>query len=130
MPPRDFGCAGNGGCIVPVDVQKARASDLLGRQGGRIDAQAIVTMPEHGALARGLVHQNIGALIRAVGPDFDIVQIDAARAQAFELDGAALVIAQRTDIFCAQPSLAQVTIALATCPPGLRTSRSNGTLPP
>jgi len=59
----------------------------------------------------------------------DVVEIDAGAEQALHLDPAALIVSDSSDVLGAEPRRAQATIALATCPPGLRISSWKGTLP-
>ena len=67
-----------------------------------IDAQAIVAAPEDGALAGGAVDDDVGRLVGAVAPQLHVVEIDAGALQAFHLDAAALVVADRADVLGAQ----------------------------
>src|SRR5579864_2828815 len=103
MLARDPGGTRNGTGIMRVDVEQARTGDLLHRHTVRMETQAIIALPEYGPLSRGLVNQDIGGLVRTVLADFDIVQVDAALAQAFELDAAAFVITHGPDILHPKP---------------------------
>ena len=118
----DCGGVLHGGRIVPVDVQQARAGDLLRRDLRRLDAQAVVAAPEHGALAGGPVDDDVRRLIGAALAHLHVLQVDAGGLQALHLDAAALVVAHGADVLGSQAERAQVTMALATCPPGLRIS--------
>ncbi len=95
---RDGGGVRHGRGIVPVDVQQAGAGDLFGRDLIRVDAEAIRPAPQHGALAGGLVDEDVGALVRAVAALLHVVEIDAGGEQALHLDAAALVVADRADV--------------------------------
>ena len=66
---RDARGVGHGGRIVPVDVQQARAQDLVGRDFRRIDAQAFRPRPEHRALAGAAIDDDVRRLIRAARRD-------------------------------------------------------------
>ena len=105
VPARDLGGARHRRRIVGVDMQQARAHNFFRCDALRLQAQAIVAPPEHGALAGGLVDQDVGGLVRAIFTDFEVIQVDAALAQALELYAAALVVADRSDVFHAQPQL-------------------------
>src|SRR5579862_9050636 len=63
-------------------------------------------MPEDGALGRGLIDDDVGALVGASGADFDVVQIQPTSAKAGHLDPATFVVADRADILGPQPELA------------------------
>ena len=62
--------------------------DLVGLQ-----AQALGTVPDHGALAGFAIHQNVGGLIRAARAHLDVVEIDAAGFETLQLNPAALIVA-------------------------------------
>ena len=88
---------------MAIDVKETGADDFLGRDGSRVDAKAIVAAPEHGALSGAAVDQDVGALIRAVRADFEIVEVNAAREEAVHLNAAALVVADGADVLGAEP---------------------------
>ena len=59
--------------------------------------------PQHGALAGGVIDDDVSRLIGAVLAKLHVIEIDAGAAQAFDLDAAALVVADSAYVFCAQP---------------------------
>ena len=98
----DFGGAGDGGGIVAVDVEDAGAGDhVLGDLLG-VDLEAIVAAPEDGALAGGAIDDDVGGLIGTAAADQDVVEVDAGALEAFDLDAAAEVVADRADVLGAQ----------------------------
>ena len=106
MIARDAGGACDGGRVMSIDVQHTRARNLLRSDVRRVDGQTIRAMPEDGALAGGLIDDDVGALIGATGADLDVVQIEAGFAQAGHLDAAAFVVADSADVLGPQPELA------------------------
>ena len=85
--------------IVTVDVEQAGAADLIfGDVVGR-EREAVGALPEYGALAGGLIDDDVGRLISAAGADVDVFEIDTAALQAIELDAAAFIIADGADVF-------------------------------
>ena len=74
--------------VVPVDVKQSRAGDLLRRDLLRVDAEAIGAAPQDGSLTGRVVDQNVGALIGAILPKLDVVEVDALTEQALHLDAA------------------------------------------
>ena len=103
---RDAGGTCDRGRVVSVDMQHTRARNLLRSDMRRVDGQTIRAMPENGALAGGLVDDDVGALIGAAGADLDVVEIEAGFAKAGHLDAAAFVIADSADVLGPQAELA------------------------
>jgi hypothetical protein len=64
---------------------------------------AIVAAPQHGALAGGVIDDDVSRLIGAVLAKLHVIEIDAGAAQALDLDAAALVVADAADVFHPQP---------------------------
>ena len=91
--------------IVAVDVQQPRAGNLLVGDLGGVDAQAIAALPQHGALAGGVVDDDIGRLVGAVAAKLHVIQVDPRALQAVPLDAAAIVVADRTDVLGFQAEL-------------------------
>ena len=86
-------------------MQHSRAGDLLGCDLLRVDAKAIRTAPEDGSLTGGVVDEDIRALVGAVLSKLDVVQVDSLAEQAFHLDTAALIVADRADVLDAHSQL-------------------------
>ena len=99
---RDARRVRHGGRIVPVDMQQARAQDLVRRDLGGIDTQALGPRPQHGALPGGAIDDDVGRLIGAARAALHVVHIDARLAQAGQLDAPALVVADGADVLGAQ----------------------------
>jgi len=93
------------------------------------EAQALVALPEKRFARPCAIDQNIGGLVGTIFANLDIVQIDIAELQALELNAPALVVADGADVFHPQSKLGASHHGAGTCPPGLRISRSNATLP-
>ena len=74
--PRNAGGARHCGGVVPIDMQHARAGDLFRGDVGGVEAQTFGAVPEDGALAGGLVDDDVGALIGAAWADLDVVYIN------------------------------------------------------
>ncbi len=91
--------------IVTVDVQHPRAGDFFERDAFGLQAQAIGTAPENGALTGGLIDDDVRRLIGTIFANFDVVEIDAGFAQAVHLHAAAFIVADGADVFNAQPEL-------------------------
>ena len=129
----DAGGTCDGGRVMSIDVQHTGARDLLRGDVRRVDGQTVRAMPEDGALAGGLIDDDVGALVGAAGADLDVVEILTVRPASRRL---AIWMRPRSSSPTApmylvrRPSLPQVASALATWPPGLRISRSKATLPP
>src|SRR5205085_8203379 len=98
MLPRNFRRPRHRQRVVSIDVQHAGADDLFGSDAGGIETQTFIAPPQHGALAGSPVNENVGGLIGAVLAYDHMLEIDTARAQAFHLDAAPLVIADRADV--------------------------------
>ena len=115
--------------VVPIDVQQARAGYLFRRDLFGVDAQTFVAPPEDSTLAGGLIDHDVGRLIRAVAPKLDVFEIEpeARKLSIWMRPRSSSPTAPM--YFARRPRRAQATIALATCPPGLRISRVNGALP-
>src|SRR5207237_9641540 len=60
---RDGGGVGDGSGVMAIDVEHAGAGDLLGVDLFRVDAEAVVGAPEHGALAGRAVDDDVGGLV-------------------------------------------------------------------
>src|SRR6185503_16197558 len=98
MVARNARGTGDGGRVMPVDVQHLAASDLLRSDVGRIQRQTIRAMPEDGALAGRLVNDDVGALIGATGAQFHVVEVHPGFSEAGHLDPSAFVVAHRSDV--------------------------------
>ena len=103
MAARDGGGMGHRGCIVAIDVQQARAGDLIVGDLAGVDAQAVVAPPQDRPLAGRSIDDDVSRLVGAALPQLYVVQVDAGGAQAFHLDAAALIVAHGAYIFRPQP---------------------------
>jgi hypothetical protein len=110
-------------------MEHPRAGDLFFRNAFWLKTKALRALPQHGALAGRLVDDDVRGLVRTILSRLDVIQVNPGSGQAFELYAATFVIAHCADVLHAQPNFAAATSALATCPPGLSISPSNGTLP-
>ena len=127
----DAGGAGDGGRVVSVDMQHPRARNLLRSDVRGVERQTIRAMPEDGALAGGLVDDDVGALVGATGADLDVFKIDEPASRRLAIWMRPRSSSPTAPMYLVRrPSLPQVASALATWPPGLRISRSKATLPP
>jgi hypothetical protein len=61
---------------MPINVEQAGASDLIGRNLLRVDSETIGATPQDGSFTGGVVDQDVGALVRAILPDLDVVKVD------------------------------------------------------
>ena len=87
---------------MAVDVKQAGAGDhvvgnLLGPH-----REAIVAPPQDGTLAGGTVDDDVGGLVGTAPADHHVIEVDAGVLEAFELDAAAEVVADRADVLGAQ----------------------------
>jgi hypothetical protein len=88
--------------IVAVDMQQARAGDLLRSNLLRLESETLGAAPEHRALAAGAVDNNVGRLIGATLAALHVVEVDAGGLQAGPLGIAALIVPDGADILGAQ----------------------------
>ena len=103
VTPRDLRRVRNGGGIVPIHVQQPRAHDLLLPNLFRFQRKTLRTVPEDGALACRFVHNNVGRLVRTILAQPQIADIHSGFAQAFKLNSAPLIVADRADVFRPKP---------------------------
>ncbi len=96
----------HGGGVVPVNVQEARAGDLIGRDFPGIDAQAFRPPPQNCALACGAVDDDIRRLVGATLSLLHVVQIDIRSPQALHLDPAAFIVSEGPDVLGPQSQFA------------------------
>ena len=86
---------------MSIDVQQARGSDPVHRQFVGTQIEALVALPEDGALAGGFIDEDVGQLARAVG-HLDQPRLHSFARQFLALQSAGGIVANLSHVAAAQ----------------------------